>query len=762
MNDAHIRGRQAPMPMQDIACPRSAREGKGMAERPLRLAAHILVRHGADAVRLIGARLSGRAQAFSKRAVLQEGKHGPCRQGFVPYAHEAAKHGTEGRREATKFMKRGGEMMHDSDSAMNGLNENEQNLTSSKLASSKQRGIDRRGFIKTAIAASTSAAAMAALPGCTNQSGPENETATVSNTSGVPADGYQVAGDWLGEPPIVSDADISEEYDGDIIVLGGGNSGIQAALAAAEGGAKVHVIEKETKEGRKVKGQDVGHVNSQWLISQGFGPYDEGEITDEFLKRCNGRNNPEIVRRFVLNSGEMFDNMIGLVRWPDDRIRLAEFSDPAINPLDPSEMIVHQSGAVLDGPVHYPISQGGYKTWASTAQFPGALQHYPQEDGRSGRPSECSRLDEVQQFSILKGEELGAEWHYEQTAQVLISDDSGAVTGALCEKPDGSFVRYNASKGVILCTGDFGGNVDMSWSLLGEISEWAQRAGVGPEDIKAYSSCQGEGHKMGCWAGGMIEPLPRPTMAFFMSGGTPWGTTPYLWLNANGERYMNEAAVQLSWQLNLRQPLGDLYTLTDSKWYEIMKMAGVDHGSPNCGHEEFFTELKEDMDKVPLGSPEGGQCRNCTQTGRSLSTVFAADNLNELCELLGMDSETKVQALASVERYNSLCATGIDGDFSKDGYLMQPIDTPPFYGCLGSNKRWDWVGLVSLAGLVTDNYLQVLDKDGGKIEGLWAAGNCLGGRYGNGYATPMAGNSIGMALTHGRVAGKVATGQPVR
>ena len=40
------------------------------------------------------------------------------------------------------------------------------------------------------------------------------------------------------------------------------------------------------------------------------------------------------------------------------------------------------------------------------------------------------------------------------------------------------------------------------------------------------------------------------------------------------------------------------------------------------------------------------------------------------------------------------------------------------------------------------------------IKGLYAAGNSLGGRYGTGYSTPCAGNSIGMAVTHGRLAGQ--------
>lgn len=42
------------------------------------------------------------------------------------------------------------------------------------------------------------------------------------------------------------------------------------------------------------------------------------------------------------------------------------------------------------------------------------------------------------------------------------------------------------------------------------------------------------------------------------------------------------------------------------------------------------------------------------------------------------------------------------------------------------------------------------------IKGLYTCGNCLGNRYGLEYVTPMASNSIGMAQTHGWLAGKNA------
>ena len=92
---------------------------------------------------------------------------------------------------------------------------------------------------------------------------------------------------------------------------------------------------------------------------------------------------------------------------------------------------------------------------------------------------------------------------------------------------------------------------------------------------------------------------------------------------------------------------------------------------------------------------------------------------------------------------------------------MVPIETPPFYTAVRKNSKTTSAGLVTLAGVETNNNLQVIDVAGNVIPGLYAAGNCLGERYGNSYATPFAGNSIGMAMTHGRVAGKIITGQEV-
>lgn len=631
-----------------------------------------------------------------------------------------------------------------------------------KEAVSKMEGMDRRSFLKGAAATAVAAGAAAALAGCAPKEplSDTSEAGAAGSGEPNPVKGYQSGIDWLGQAPEIADSDVSATFDGDIVVCGGGNAGIQAALAAAEGGAKVHVLEMAGEEFRRVKGRDVGHVNSQWLIDQGFGPYNEGEIVNEFLMRCAGRNNAEIVKRYVYNSGETFDHMISLVNWPDERIRPVNRSSQEISPADPSSMYVPQAAGVLDGPVDYPVSQGGFKSWAGTASVVGEISHEFGDESGIGE-NDYSRWDEIQQFSILQSQDLGAEWHYEQRAIKLITDEAGAVTGVFAENNDGTYTRYNASKGVILCTGDFANNPDMLWALCGEISEFADRAGKTVDDLAGESTSTGDGQKMACWIGGEIEPLPRAIMNYYWTGA-PWGTVPYLWLNSEGHRFMNEAETNIAWASGLRQPLGPICTISDAKWFEVLKRGGIDLGAPNAGRKDYVLEMKADVEAVEKGNPEGGRVRDCVECERAPHIVYKADTIEELLGFMGFSDEAIAEAAESVKKYNEMCKAGVDTEFNKEEKFLSPIDEPPFIGSFFINERSKGVGLVTMSGLLTDRNLQVTGPEGKPIPGLWAAGNCLGGRYGVGYTTPIAGNSIGMAITHGRVAGKIATGQEVR
>ena len=615
-----------------------------------------------------------------------------------------------------------------------------------------EKSMSRRNFVAGAATVGLAGAVAGTLTGANRAQAEEAHEAAVTSY-------YQCKEDWLGLPPETGEP--AETYDCDVLVLGGGHAGIHAALAAAEGGAKVIVVEKWAEDMRKVKGEDIGHINSQWLIDQGYGPYDVGEVTNEFVRRAGGRCNPEIIRKFVANSGEMFDHLQSLVTWPDERIHIMPTTErnPDVSPYDPSQVICQVSGVTADGPVEYPMMCGGNGSYAAVAQFMGEISH----DNSIPGCAAMSRLDEVMQFAILKGEELGAEWHYGERALKLTTDESGAVTGAISQKlDDDTYVQYNAKTGVILCTGDYSGDAKMTWNLNADIAEFNARQGLTQDDLfSPFADCTGDGQKMACWIGAVMEPTPRASMNTGGGGGGPWGTCPYLFLNASGERFCNEANAVGITEATLLQPAGTVCTVTDANYYETLKNAGLDHGAPNYGRPVYYEELVEDMEAIELENPDGGPVRTCTIAERNPSTVYASETLEGALKLAGYEGEALQTALDQVAKYNELCATGKDSQYGKDSKYMVPIDTPPFYTCPANNSKTTSAGLVTLAGVETNNNLQVVDAAGNVIPGLYAAGNCLGERYGNSYATPFAGNSIGMAMTHGRVAGKIITGQEV-
>ena len=153
------------------------------------------------------------------------------------------------------------------------------------------------------------------------------------------------------------------------MVVGGGHAGTQAALAAAQEGAKVAVIEKHNDGEIVYRGDDICSYNSKMLEAWGFGPYDLDEIVNEYVRRANGRCNTEVIRSFVYNSGEMMDNLASLIP-------------------DTSDVFDYEGGQCIvqiayDKPsgADYPVEVSGYKMWASTVQTVGTKNEQEAEDG---------------------------------------------------------------------------------------------------------------------------------------------------------------------------------------------------------------------------------------------------------------------------------------------------------------------------------------------------------------------------------------------
>ena len=670
----------------------------------------------------------------------------------------------------------------------------------------KGRKISRRNFLKASAVTVASATGANALASSKSNmpvdAGAAAKAVKVASPSGRVA-GYCGEGDWLGAPPVISDADIAKTIEVDVLVVGGGHAGLMAALGASDKGAKVAVIEKQAEKafdgyyGRV--GEDIGHVNSKWLINRGYGPYDTGEITAEFVKRAAGRCNPDIVRLFVENSGAMFDRMVevyeeykDLRKADDSRVEFkysgamsfgggstgrgsgmpggdsggGKFSSGAGGGMpgtDNGTTVVYDFSNIMSKdllinqvqkgvkPKDYPIVLGGYKTWPCNAQFQGPIL-------RKTVGGMVSVLRWFEKYHVKKTKDQGAEWYYETTAVVLTQEPNGDVTGLIAKDSAGKYIKFKAKKGVILATGDFIGNQDMCWALLNECQEWAERAGTTKEQFTSAGQRNGDGHKMACWAGGMIEPSPRGYMNIGGGAAGPWGEGPMLQLNANAKRFCNEGAHPLVAQTVRRQPSGIMCVVTDKKFMKSVEIAGLEHGGPNYGRPEYYQDMEEDMGRVLGTGAKGAQVRGCAVAERMALTVYGANTLEELAGYLGYKGDLVKTFAESIKHYNKLCYAGVDSDYGKDAKAMIPVDEPPFYACnsmgMGRGAR---PTMVTVSGIMTDNKLRPLNKQGQPIKGLFVCGNTLGGRYGLGYSTPFAGNNIGMALTHGWLAGKFAT-----
>ena len=111
--------------------------------------------------------------------------------------------------------------------------------------------MSRRNFLALG-GLTTVAAASASFTGCAPNS---NKTDSAQQQEQA---GYS----FLQKPEPITD--FKEEHDYDVVVVGAGVSGMAATIAALKGGAKVAVIQKESKpvsQGNSCSGVDVANAS---------------------------------------------------------------------------------------------------------------------------------------------------------------------------------------------------------------------------------------------------------------------------------------------------------------------------------------------------------------------------------------------------------------------------------------------------------------------------------------------------------------------
>jgi|GEM_PF-437013 len=593
--------------------------------------------------------------------------------------------------------------------------------------------MNRRGFLKGAALAGIGAAtAGMGLAGCIPNSKSKSADAgsTYSLQDAINGTGTSkiVPGDmsYLGSAPDISDSQVSQKLSCDVLVIGAGISGVAATRSAAEAGAKVIAIDKNNEI--EIHGFGCGVVNSAFARNLGC-EVDPLAIIREFERRSYTRVNLPLVKLWAQHSGECFDWYSGVA---DDFVK--------------QNMTLNYWPTY---PQHDPAGD-------LEPTFIGCIDF--KEDPLKKLP-----VAPWKQLGLLNqqaAEKAGAEFHFSLVALKLTTDANNAVTGACCKDADGNYVKIEASKGVVLTTGGFAQfsagselmhkmfcpNIYKNYLMTKqEEPQWQPMFTVNPGTIMGTT---GDGQLMGLWIGAQMEPWSDVAMA---SCETAIGGTVALTVNQKGERFHNEdISIWEKHDQVFRQPGQMCYDIIDANWRDRLPYQA-------CGHRNFdyhehqvaagfdgfsYVDKFNEEFLSAVGKKEGITPTLDSHAGK----VYAANTLDELASYINVPADT---LKATVDRYNQMVAQKRDDDFGCDPQKLFPISTPPFIACSAPAAP----AFAAYAGLKANGDLQVLDKDGSPIKGLWTAGNCCGGKFGPGYFTPMPAMNHGPAITHGFYAG---------
>ena len=536
--------------------------------------------------------------------------------------------------------------------------------------------LTRRSFLKGAAAGAAGVAAMSVVPALA-----EEEMGTDM------AAGKKWS--WEEAPAPIDDSEIVETIECEVAVLGAGTAGCAAACSCAENGLQVAVFEKTTQANGR--GGGVGACNSR--LNKELG-YEIEPVAAQYRwnRTCGNRNNEALAKMWFDYSGPAMDWLLDKADKRGCTYNL--YAGYSLSRIAPEEPDFHTFGA------------GDFEVPEGVAAFiPTALCF-----------ADC--LD------------MGVPFYFEHRAEQLIKDGD-RVVGAIVSSPDG-YKKVLASKAVILATGDIHEDPEMMDAYCEPIMK-----GVLKDEYTPAGAATGDGHKMGMWAGAVMQDGPLPIALHPQA--CAWFHGPFLFLNKNGKRFFNEGNwVQAKSLQMLKQPGCYAYSIFDSNYGDDTKDSlqyggGMfwDSMMRNVGQEFDHSMIDWAID-MAIGSGFG----------------FKADTLEELADMLEGEVD-KENMLASIERYNELCEKGVDDDFAKEPEFLYPIKEGPFYALKAGPAI-----LVVVGGLRVNTDLQCIDKDGNAIPGLYATGNTSGDLYAVDYPINMPGNSHGRCITWGWLLGQ--------
>ena len=484
----------------------------------------------------------------------------------------------------------------------------------------------------------------------------------------------------------------------DVIIVGSGNAGLCAGIAACEAGAKVLMIEKA--------GPDLAGGNTKYTAG---------------------------AMRFCYQTS---DDLLPLLANPQDpRVAIADFGTYSLDKFK-SDLLKFNDGASLT-PEQEILVARSYDTMLWLAQH--GVTYEPiwarqsfEKDGKIifwggltlAAENEGVGLYDMELASFKR---LGGSLSYNASFQAL-SVDQGRITGI--RLADGSRLRAHA---VILACGGFESNAAMRARLIGP--EWEKAK------VRGTPHNNGDGllaaWRIGAQKYGRFDGCHATPMDYFMKDfgnlNIPHGERKNyrkisyflgVMLNANGQRFVDEGIDFRNYtyaqfgRAVLQQPLQRAWQIFDAKVFDLLYA------------EYRFSDAH----------------------------FLEADRLDKLLDLCtGLDKQAALQTLAefnaSVALNTPFDPTIKDGKSSQSAGLAksnwaQQLDTPPY-------RAFPVTGGITFTygGLKISEQAVVLDENDSPIPGLFAAGEMVGGVFLGGYP---GGSGLTSGAVFGRLAGKSA------
>lgn len=497
--------------------------------------------------------------------------------------------------------------------------------------------------------------------------------------------------------------------EADIVVVGFGGAGAATAIAAADHGASVIVLEKQPAD---------RHTPSTYMSGGIVMGVNDVERAAAYMDRCSGGMIPYAVSRAWATMGA------DLVGWLD---RIG--ADLALVKVGEGENTQFEGADSVEAWTQSrPPEEEASVRDLSAPNTVGALAS-GMNTGEAGRRTGAEYFESLRRV-VSSREQIRVL--YGRPAHRLVQDAGGRVTGV--RTGDGSEVR--ARRGVVLTCGGYEWNDEIKINALK----------ASPIYFYGNPDNTGDGIRMAQAAGAdlwhMNQMIGRAIGHFcedgreynFVIGIHPPG---YLITDKYGQRFANEVS-----QAQMKH----------SFYYELLKYDAEKQEYPRIPCYWVFDERR--LKAAPLVSLRSGFVRAgyydwSPDNSREIAKgwIKQADTVGELASLAGI---VDPDALAeTVSRYNAGCAAGVD-EFGRPPETLVPLDSPPYY-CVAMFPG----GSNTCGGPRRDERARVLDAFGDPIPGLYAAGE-LGEAVGLLY--PANGANLSESICFGRIAAADALG----